>query len=73
MSIIGQESNSKLGLKGKKPDSTTSPESKLHNLSSVNNQPDLTKTKFKFQKNLVPSRLDMDGKTPKKYTDNLPK
>ena len=40
--------------------------SRLHNQYSINGDPHL-------QKKPSPSQLDLDGKTPAKYTDNLPK
>ena len=39
--------------------------SRLHNQYSINGDPLL-------QKKPSPSQLDLDGKTPPKYTDNLP-
>jgi hypothetical protein len=60
------------GRKGKSSDPTSTPDSKLHNLASLNNDPSLNKLPFLFQKNLVASKLDLDGKTPNKYLDNPP-
>lgn len=39
--------------------------SPLHNQYSINGNPNI-------QKKPQPSQLDLDGKTPSKYTDNLP-
>jgi len=67
MSILGQEKNSTLSQGGITQDNV--PElvvSKLHNEYSINGNPNIiNKPK--------PSILDLDGKAPSKYTDNLPK
>lgn len=65
MGIIDNQLASRFGNKGQKPFYT--PESKtstLHNSSSINGMPNIKRK---------PSNLDLNGKTPKKYTDNLPK
>jgi hypothetical protein len=66
MAILGTELNSNLSTKGKTENTLDSQrDSKLHNLSSLTGQ-GLDATK-------VPSQLDLEGKTPAKYVDNLPK
>jgi hypothetical protein len=66
MAILGTELNSNLSTKGKTENTLDSQrDSKLHNLSSLTGQGlDVTK---------VPSQLDLEGKTPAKYVDNLPR
>jgi hypothetical protein len=67
MSILGQEVKSKLSQGGKTQNNV--PElvvSKLHNQYSINGNPNVVSKP-------QPSHLDLDGKTPTKYTDNLPK
>lgn len=67
MSILGQEVKSTLSQGGRTQNNT--PElvaSKLHNQYSINGNPNVVNKP-------QPSRLDLDGKSPKKYTDNLPK
>jgi hypothetical protein len=66
MSIIKNQLKSTLGLKGETqtPRIGSVPGSTLHNTSSINGTPVITRT---------PSELDLNGKLPKKYTDNLPK
>ena len=51
------------GADASKPDFK---ESKLHDTYSINGDP-------KFTSKPEPSILDLDGKTPSKYLDNLPK
>lgn len=55
-----------LGLKGQKPDTRQGAlrGSTLHYQSSINNNPSIGQ---------APSNLDLDGKSPSKYTDNLPR
>jgi len=50
---------------GKTPKTPNFPDSKLHYEYSLNGNPSL---KMKPE----PSTLDLDGKTPSKYTENLP-
>jgi hypothetical protein len=66
MAIIKTQLKSKFGLGGKKPIKWpgSNPKSTLHNTSSINNNPAITRT---------PSKLDLDGKTPEKYLDNPPR
>lgn len=66
MSILNTQLKSKLGLKGatQKPIPGSLPGSTLHNTSSLNGKPAIKRS---------PSKLDLDGITPKKYTSNLPK
>lgn len=67
MSILGQEVKSTLSQGGKTQNNV--PEliaSKMHNEYSVNGTP-------KVVSKPQPSKFDLDGKTPIKYTDNLPK
>lgn len=66
MSIIKTQLKSKFGYEGKKPAKWPGSDkgSTLHNTSSINNKPAISRT---------PSSLDLDGKTPKKYLDNPPK
>lgn len=52
-------------LNGKRPTIPNFKDSKLHNTYSLNGIPNLNKNQ--------PSNLDLDGKTPSKYIDNLPK
>ena len=60
---------STLGLKGATPAQIPSakPTSTVHYKYSINGDPKQT------EKVPAPSNLDLDGKTPVKYTDNLPK
>lgn len=58
MGLIDSLPNSSLGLKGKTP--ATRPGA-------------LQSSKIHNPDSFEPSRLDLDGSTPKKYTDNLPK
>lgn len=66
MGLLTSLSKMRLGLKGKTPNilpgSLTS--SKLHDTSSINGKPTLTKGS--------PSILDLNGITPSQYLDNLP-
>lgn len=66
MAIIKTQLKSKFGLGGKKPAQWKGSDrlSTLHNTSSINNKPAIKMT---------PSRLDLNGLTPKKYLDNPPK
>lgn len=67
MSILGQEVKSKLSQGGRTQNNV--PElvaSKMHNEYSINGNPNVVSKP-------QPSQLDLDGKTPTKYTDNLPK
>jgi len=60
-----QLKQSTLGLKGSTPNQREGAKgsSTLHNQSSINNKPEITK---------APSSLDLDGLTPDKYLDNPP-
>lgn len=71
--IFNQIAKSIFGRKGVEVDPTSTPDSKLHYWASVKNDPSLNKIPFVFQKNLVPSKLDLDANTPAKYLDNKPK
>lgn len=66
MGLIDSLSKSDLGLKGQTPANIPSSKntSTLHFQSSITDKPDIEQS---------PSRLDLDGATPNKYTDNLPK
>jgi hypothetical protein len=66
MSILQNQLKSTLGLKGEAqaPKPGALPGSTLHNTSSLNGIPVIARP---------PSELDLNGKTPRKYTDNLPK
>lgn len=66
MGLIDSLPKSKLGLKGAKPANIPSSKntSTLHFQSSINDKPDIKQS---------PSKLDLNGVTPKKYSDNLPK
>lgn len=66
MSILKTQLKSNLGLKGatQRPVAGSQPGSTLHNTSSINGKPTIKRS---------PSKLDLDGKTPKKYTSNLPR
>lgn len=66
MGLLDSLPKSNLGLKGGTPNKVPSanPASTLHNQSSINDKPDIEQS---------PSKLDLDGTTPKKYSDNLPK
>jgi len=66
MAILGTELNSSLSKGGTNQDTLLQQrESKLHNLESLTGQ-GLDAAK-------VPSQLDLDGITPAKYVDNLPR
>lgn len=54
-------------LDGKTPSTLNLKDSKLHNTYSLDGKPNIAGVKQ------TPSVLDLDGKTPKKYIDNLPK
>lgn len=59
-----QVKQSKLGLKGLTPPTVAAqPTSTLHYQSSLNNSPAINRS---------PSNLDLDGKTPDQYINNLP-
>lgn len=63
-----QEKGSTLSsLGGKTPSTPNLKDSKLHNTYSLNGTPNIAGVKQS------PSVLDLDGKTPSKYVDNLPK
>ena len=66
MSLLIKLKESELGLQGVTPSTRDGAKntSSLHNLSSITDNPDILKQ---------PSVLDLDGKTPSKYTDNPPK
>jgi hypothetical protein len=66
MSILKTQLKSKLGLGGVKQKTIPGslPGSTLHNTSSINGKPTTKRS---------PSKLDLDGKTPRKYTDKLPR
>jgi hypothetical protein len=68
MGLIDLIKKTRFGFGGITPNRTPSslPGSKLHNTYSINGQPDV-------DINVNPSRLDLDGKTPKRYIDNPPK
>lgn len=65
MGILKTQLDSKFGLKGQTPETRAGAlkGSTLHYQSSINNKPAIEQS---------PSELDLDGKTPSKYTDNLP-
>lgn len=67
MGLLASIQKMRLGLKGITPSiiSQSLPSSTMHNTTSINGRPAL--------KGIKPSRLDLDGITPKKYTDNLPR
>jgi hypothetical protein len=66
MSILKNQIKSTLGLKGVKPAAMSGAKagSTLHNTSSLNGIPVIAKPA---------SKLDLDGKTPKKYLDSKPR
>ena len=67
MSILGQEKKSVFsqgGITQNNVETLTS--SKLHKNYSINGNPNLTNKP-------LPSSLDLNGATPKKYIDNLPR
>ena len=66
MSLLTKLKESVLGLQGTTPNVREGAKntSTLHNLSSLNDNPDIL---------AKPSELDLDGKTPSKYMDNPPK
>lgn len=61
-----QLTNSNLGLKGETPKVAVGAtvNSELHKESSINNNPEISRPA---------SNLDLDGKTPAKYLDNVTK
>ena len=63
--LNNQLTGTALGLKGVTPPNRpgSNPNSTLHNQSSINNNPAIEQS---------PSKLDLDGVTPSKYSDNLP-
>ena len=65
MGLLKLIEKTRLGLKGLTPPVTPGslPSSTLHNTTSLNGVPPSPK---------APSRLDLDGKTPPAYIDNLP-
>ena len=66
MAILGTELNSNLSKGGKTENTLDAQrESQLHNVASLTGK-GLDAAK-------VPSQLDLDGKTPAKYVDNLPR
>ncbi len=66
MGLLNLLKTSLLGWKGQTPPSSqsNSPNSTLHNTSSINGSPTIVQK---------PSNLDLDGKTPPRYLDNPPK
>lgn len=66
MGLLDSLPKSNLGLKGAKPANIPSSKntSTLHYQSSINDKPDIEQS---------PSKLDLDGATPAKYSDNPPK
>lgn len=70
--IFTQIAKSIFGKQDKITKPASTPDSKLHFQSSIKGAPPLNTIPFVFQKNLVPSKLDLDGKTPNKYLDNPP-
>jgi len=62
MAILGTENTSLLGNEGSPKQF---PKESIHNLASL--------TGKGLPADKTPSELDLDGKTPKKYVDNLPK
>ena len=66
MAILDLLKTSVFGLKGDTParKAGASKTSTLHFQSSINNNPKIEQS---------PSKLDLDGKTPSGYIDNLPK
>ena len=66
MGLLDSLPKSDLGLKGSTPNNIPSSKntSTLHFQSSINDKPDIEQS---------PSKLDLDGATPSKYSDNPPK
>ena len=66
MGLLDSLPKSDLGLKGSTPNNIPSSKntSTLHFQSSINDKPDIEQS---------PSKLDLDGTTPAKYSDNPPK
>jgi len=54
------------GLNGTTPNTPNFSNSKLHNQYSINGDPNVVNKPS-------PSNLDLNGLTPEKYTDNLPR
>lgn len=66
MAILGTELNSRLSKGGANENTLDAQrDSKLHNVASLTGQG--------LDASKVPSQLDLDGVTPAKYVDNLPK
>jgi hypothetical protein len=63
--LNNQLTGTALGLKGVTPPTRpgANPNSTLHFQSSINNIPEIEQS---------PSKLDLDGVTPPRYSDNLP-
>tara|TARA_R110000850_G_scaffold92299_1_gene196047 strand:+ start:164 stop:373 length:210 start_codon:yes stop_codon:yes gene_type:complete len=63
--LSNQLPNSNLGLGGQTPPQRAGAKgkSRLHNESSINNNPEIAQS---------PSELDLNGVTPPKYSDNTP-
>lgn len=66
MGLLDLLGTSTLGMGGKTPQKRegANNNSKLHFNSSINNNPEITQE---------PSKLDLNGQTPKQYVNNLPK
>jgi hypothetical protein len=67
MGLLTLLSKSRFGLGGKTPSTLAQslPTSTLHNTYSLNGSPNLANEPR-------PSRLDLQGQTPKQYINNLP-
>ena len=66
MAILGTQVTSTLGTKGETQNNLGKLiDSKLHDQYSINGNPNIDNRP-------APSTLDLDGKTPSKYVDNLP-
>jgi len=67
MAILGTQITSTLGTKGETQNNLDKlSNSQLHDEYSINGNPNIDNKP-------VPSALDLDGITPSKYVDNLPK
>jgi hypothetical protein len=67
MAILGTQITSTLGTKGETQNNLDKlANSQLHDEYSINGNPNIDNKP-------VPSLLDLDGITPSKYVDNLPK
>ena len=67
MAILGTELTSTLSTKGETQNNLDKlSNSQLHDEYSINGNPNIDNKPS-------PSLLDLDGKTPSKYVDNLPK